>query len=452
MRPPHQYDYEEIRATDIIMKTVTKNYCEALSQIIRRKAVGPKGSRNLERKDLDVIIPALQAEEVPLTIKAVFIASVIIQQKNQLEKDLLEVWQHWTDAMPATLSNFFFTDPNTGFSTILHKILQRKDLSAKEASSAITYLLDDEIPDYQKGVLLIGQRLKRETFVENKTFLQSFREAIDIQEVDVPLLIDLADPYDGFRRYPIYTPFIAATLASIGFPTYCHGLSEVAPKHGDTIHKILKLAGKNPHKKSAAVAKDIENNSIGWGYIDQSVYFPQLHKQLGLRDKIIKRTFLATLEKLLHPLRTSDGANYMVAGYVHSHYRQELANLLGPQKSLDKVFVVKGMEGSTQIDFRKDSKLVLVHDGNRMVQEVGAVPIEYSQVEWDEQNSLAEYVLGTGTAALKGERNTAREILVHQISQLVSGFEPIELTDAQEKVIDAIDSGRALQHWEKGCK
>ncbi|WP_170245617.1 hypothetical protein [Fodinibius salinus] len=435
-----------------IMEVAVKNYQKAFANIIRRKAVGPKGSRNLIKEDLDIIIPALQSEEVPLTTKAVFIASVIIQQKNNLEKDLLEAWHDWKDTVPATLSNFFFTDPDTGFSTILHKILHRKDLSAKEASSAITYLLDDEVPGYQKGVLLIGQRLKRETFVENKTFLQAFREAIDVEEVEVPLLIDLADPYDGFRRYPIYTPFIAATLASIGFPTYCHGLTEVAPKHGDTIHKVLKLAGKDPYKDSTSVVNDIENKSIRWGYIDQSIYFSDLHKQLGLRDKIIKRTFLATLEKLLHPLRTSEGANYMVAGYVHSHYRQELANLLEPQKSLDKVFVVKGMEGSTQIDFRKDSKPVLVRDGNRVEQDVDAVPIEYSQDEWDQQSSLAEYVLETGTAALQGEHNVAREILIHQVSQLVSGFGPILLADARDKVVNVIKSGRALRHWDKGCK
>ncbi|WP_138431154.1 hypothetical protein [Fodinibius saliphilus] len=442
----------KITAENINMETAIGNYHDALSQIIRRKAVGPNGSRNLERKDLDIIIPALQSDEVSMTTKAVFIASVIIQQKNQLEKDLLEAWRHWRYTVPDTLSNFFFTDPDTRFSTILHKVLQRKDLSVKEASSAISYLLDDDIPNYQKGVLLIGQRLKRETFMENKTFLQSFRKAIDIQEVDVPLLVDLADPYDGFRRYPIYTPFIAATLASIGFPTYCHGLSEVAPKYGDTIHKVLKLAGKDPYKDSTSVAKDIENRSIGWGYVDQSVYFPNMHKQLGLRDKIIKRTFLATLEKLLHPLRASEGTNYMVAGYVHSHYRQELANLLELQKSLDKVLVVKGMEGSTQIDFRKDSKPVLVQLGNHMDQEVRAFPIEYSQDEWDQQPSLAEYVLETGTAALKGEHNAARAILTHQVSQLISGFEPIALDDARNKVVNVIESGRALQHWDNGSK
>ncbi|WP_205719992.1 hypothetical protein [Fodinibius halophilus] len=433
------------------METVTKNYRKALSQIIRRKAVGPKGSRSLEREDLDVIIPALESDDVPLTTKAVFITAVIIQQKNQLEKDLLEAWKHWKDTIPETLSAFFFNNHNSGFPRVLKKVLNSQDLSANEASSAITYLLDDKIPDYQKGVLLIGQRLKRETFLENKTFLRTFREAIGIQEVDVPLLVDLADPYDGYQRYPIYTPFVAALLASIGFPTYCHGLSEVAPKHGDTIHKVLELAGKNPHKKSAAVAKDIENESVGWGYIDQRECFPTLHKQLGLRDKIVKRTFLATLEKLLQPLRTSTGANYMVAGYVHSHYRQELANLLEPQKSLDKVFVVKGMEGSTQIDFRKDSKPVLVHDGNREIQEIRAVDIAYSQDNWDQQDSLAEYVLKTGTAALQGDHNTAREILVHQVSQLISGFEPIEVTGARRKVINAIESGRALQHWQSGC-
>jgi anthranilate phosphoribosyltransferase len=429
---------------------VTVDYQSELSQVLSRKAVGPKGSRHLVEEDLDIIIPALESDDVSIVSKAVLIASVIILEQNQLENDLLDMWRSWKYALSDELTRLFFGDDDSGFYKILKKILRGEDLNTIEASSAISYLLDDDIPDYQKGVFLIGERLKRESFEENSAFLQTMREAINVHQVDVPLLVDLADPYDGFRRYPIYTPFVASILAAMGIPAYCHGLQKVAPKYGNTIHKILDLAGKDPHKSAEAVAGDIEKDSVGWGYIDQSVYFPDMHDLLKLRDNIVKRPFLATLEKLLQPLR-SYHTNFMVTGYVHSHYKQELADLLKNQKSLDGVFIVKGMEGTTQLDFRKKTENIVVNNGNRSVSEVEENQLNYPKEEWKECDSLAAYTLKTGIAALNGKRNTAREILINQAVQVVGSLDIIQPSKVSLKAQKVLDSGRAFRHWNNGC-
>lgn len=428
----------------------TVNYQDELAQVLSRKAVGPKGSRHLVKEDLNIIIPALESDDVSLVSKAVLIASVIILERNQLENDLLDMWRSGKHALSDDLTMLFFGDDDSDFSKILRKILRGEDLSTIESSTAISYLWDDNIPDYQKGVFLIGERLKRESFEENRAFLQTMREAINIQQVNVPLLIDLADPYDGFQRYPIYTPFVASLLAAMDIPAYCHGLYKVAPKNGNTIHKILDLAGKNPHKNAEAVGTDIETDSVGWGYIDQSVYFPAMHNLLKLRENIVKRPLLATLEKLLQPLR-SDHINYMVTGYVHSHYKQELANLLKNKKSLDGIFIAKGMEGSTQLDFRKKAENIVVQNGRSSVSDVEGNQINYPKKEWEECNSLAAYTLETGTAALNGKRNTAREILINQAVQIVGSLDIRQPTQVSQKAEKVLDSGRALHHWKNGC-
>lgn len=427
------------------------DYQFELSRILSRKAVGPKGSKHLQEEDLDVIISALQAEEVPLVSKAVLITSVIILERNELEEDLLETWRSWESAISEKLTELFFKKSDVGFRKILQKILRGEDLSTPEASEALLYLFADTIPDYEKGVFLIGERLKRESFEENSAFLKSMRHVADTHQVDVPLLIDLADPYDGFRRYPIYTPFVASLLAAMGIPTYCHGLRKVAPKYGDTIHKILDLAGKNPHKSIKSVAQDIKTDSVGWGYIDQSVYFPDMHNLLNLRNDIVKRPFLATLEKLLQPLR-SENTNYMVAGYVHSHYKQELAKLLKNQKILDGVFIARGMEGSTQLDFRKKSENIVVRDGSSFVSKVDGSQINYPKEEWKACNSLAAYTLETGLEALRGEKNVAREIFINQAVQIMGSLNIMEPGEVQSKAQKILDSGRVFHHWQNGCE
>ncbi len=431
----------------------TVDYQSELSHILSRKAVGPKGSRHLAEKNLDIIIPALESADVSLESKAVLVASVITLERNELEERLLKQWKGGGQFLPDTLGTLFFGESDSEFHFFLKKILRGEDLSESEASTAVLYLLNNEIPDYQKGVFLIGERLKRESFEENNAFLQAMRQVVKIGHVDVPVLLDLADPYDGFRRYPIYTPFLASLLAAMGIPAYCHGLREVAPKYGNTIHKMLDLAGKNPLKSVDSVVEELETDSVGWGYIDQSVYFPAMHDLQGLRDKIVKRPFLATLEKLLQPLR-SDYTNYMVTGYVHSHYKQELTNLLKNRRSLDGFFIVKGMEGATQIDFRKESDNIVVREGKSNISEVEGQQIRYPKEEWDACTSLVEYTLETGTAALKGTQNTAREILVNQVHHIVGSLNIniIDATEARLQAQQVIDSGRAFRHWENGCK
>lgn len=431
------------------MKT-TVDYQSGLSQLLKRKAVGPNGSRHLNKEDLDVLTPALKSEEVSLVSKAVLVTAVIILERNKLEKQLLDQWRSGRQFLPDELRRLFFGESESEFEYILHKILKGEDLTAEKARRSITCLLDSAIPDYQKGILLIGERLKRESFVENEAFLHGMREAIDHNQAEVSLLIDLADPYDGFRRYPIYTPFVASLLAAMGIPAYCHGLQRVAPKNGDTIHKILELAGKNPLKSVSSVIGDIENNAIGWGYVDQSVYFPELYALRRLRDDIVKRPFLATLEKLLQPLRSKE-KNFMVAGYVHTHYKQELARLLENKSFLDGVFIVKGMEGATQLDFRKNSDDIVVRNGKRFTGKIEGQKIPYPEEEWEQCESLAEYTLETGLRALNGKKNIAREILINQGVQIAGRLGIVEPAGIHKKVTNVLDSGRVLKHWQNGC-
>ncbi|HYW34731.1 MAG TPA: hypothetical protein VE868_04920 [Balneolaceae bacterium] len=422
----------------------------AFSSILKRKAVGPSGSRHLNEDDLSVIFPALNFEEISLASKAVLVTAVVILERNELEDKLLKNWKSGERFLPAKLKTVFFEKNSITFDAILQKILKNEDLNTHEASAGISYLLDDKVPSYKKGIFLIGERLKRETFEENEAFLQRMRQAAHSYSVDVPFLIDLSDPYDGFCRYPIYTPFVAALLSAMGFPAYCHGTKTVAPKNGDTIHKILALAGKNPLKSPEAVIKDIENQEIGWGYIDQSIYFPSLYKLTKLRENIVKRPFLATLEKLLQPLR-SVKSNCMVTGFVHSAYKKKLAGLLKNQGSPDAALIVKGMEGSTQIDFRKEPVIARVPDNESFTNAAKSVQIDYPKEEWEQCNSLAEYALATGIAALNGEKNNARQILINQVGQITSGLQMMEAPKARSKAEEMLDLGRALQHWKRGC-
>ena len=56
-----------------------------------------------------------------------------------------------------------------------------------------------------------------------------------------------------------------------------------------------------------------------------------------------------------------------------------------------------------------------------------------------------------GIAALQGERNDARENIVYTAMVILNSFGLAKNALARQTLESAIDSGKALIHWEKGC-
>ena len=75
-----------------------------------------------------------------------------------------------------------------------------KDISRDEARVAMRAILEGQVDPVQAGIFLIALRMKRETDEENIGILEALREAGETVTAGVDVLIDIADPYDGFTR------------------------------------------------------------------------------------------------------------------------------------------------------------------------------------------------------------------------------------------------------------
>ena len=139
-------------------------------------------------------------------------------------------------------------------------VIGHDNLNESEFRQCLDFMFDPNIDEWQKAAFLEAERLKGESREENRTCYDYFWEKARRQTVQVPVLIDIANPYDGFTRHPNLSPFIAALLASIGFPCLIHGIKEVAPKRGVTPHALLSAAQKNPLQPLDEIQSDIENS------------------------------------------------------------------------------------------------------------------------------------------------------------------------------------------------
>ena len=226
-----------------------------------------------------------------------------------------------------------------------------KDLSFDEARAGMELVLRGEADPVQAAVMLIGLRMKRETSDENKGALQAILDHMVSATSEADEIVDLSDPYNGQLRGISMAPFVAPVLSACGLPAFSQGLESVGPKYGVTHRNILDAAGVRVDDSTEQVARNLANSDIGWGYIDQSRYCPDLHALVPLRNKIIKRTVITTIEVATKPI-SGRLRTHLVTGYVHRAYPPVYTDI-ARYAGYDSAAIIRGVEGGLMPSLRQ---------------------------------------------------------------------------------------------------
>ncbi|MFT5664557.1 MAG: anthranilate phosphoribosyltransferase [Gammaproteobacteria bacterium] len=341
-----------------------------------------------------------------------------------------------------------------------------KNLSYNEALESMNYILEGHADPVQTGIFFIALRMKRETSEENRGVLQAIRNSIlkligaDQVVVNVDHLIDLSDPYNGYIRGVPASPFLPPVFAAAGYPCVSHGLKQVAPKYGVTSHRILKAAGKSVLLSISDVKANLENDDIGWSYLDQAVYCPALHELTPLRQRMVKRQVLTTVEALAQPLRAI-GKTHMMSGYVHKAYPEIYADL-ARDVAFDNMVLIRGVEGGVVPSLKQQGRYFSYEDfGDAyhhkldpatigLSQQSRNVPLPPHLSDIESSNSeekldkLAHYAVDLGLKALSGEQGETRDSLIYSGAIMMNTLNQVGLSEAANIVRSLLDSGAAL--------
>ena len=346
---------------------------------------------------------------------------------------------------------------------LIHSIIQRiatgpelsKNIEEEEAEAAMSAVLNGEVDDVQSAIFLVALRMKRETMDENTGILKALVKVTTPQTAEVENLIDIGDPYSGYNRTIPISSFLPPLLAELGLPTVIHGLDSVSPKFGLTHRHINKAMGLDPDISITDAKSRIENEDIGWSYLDQSVYCKELHRLVPLRNKIIKRTVINTLETLIGPLRGKK--THSVLGYVHKPYPPIYAALTN-SAGFDTSLLIRGVEGGIVPSLRQKGSMISYVGGVEKVsaeidptmlsinQELRSIAFPGSLNIKSNKTNLAEYAMALGMGALSGEKGMYYDGLVYMASLIlwhVNKFDLIE--EAATTVRQVLDSGRAIK-------
>lgn len=327
-----------------------------------------------------------------------------------------------------------------------------RDIERAHAQSVMQQIMAGHIDEVQTAVFLIAMRMKRESIDEFLGMFDALQQSLETTVADVPELFCLADPFDGYVRTTTMTPFIAPVLAACGMPSLMHGVESVGPKHGVTAHKVYALAN---IKTSLTVTEACSNiEQVGWTYIDQSDYAPQLYALESLRDRIVKRTALTTLERLLKPIKAR-GKTHFVLGYVHKAY-PEIYAAVAKAAGYDTTLLLKGVEGGLAPALNKPLRQFFFEgdlpqdiDAEKDVIESHLLfEADSAALSAQGGEASAEQCLSIGRAVLAGradgEYGQARASLSLAVAHILTAHgRSTNLPEAVVKVQNCLDNGSA---------
>lgn len=360
---------------------------------------------------------------------------------------------------------------------IMRSIIQRiatgpdmsKDISSEEARAGMRAVLKGEIDPVQTAIFLIALRMKRETDEENKGILDGIRDTCNAVTADVDEVLDMSDPYNGYNRSLPAAPFLPAVMAACGVAGVSHGVETMSPKFGITHHRVLKAAGIPIDLTPEQAAKQIANSDIGWAYLDQKSYCPQLQALTDLRSNIIKRQVITTVEVLTRPISGKNKTHYM-SGYVHTPYTRVYA-MLARHAGFDSCLMIRGVEGGIIPSLRQKGKMFYYHNmGEELAQEFNPSDIGIEQsvratpLPDDLPPKAAADDVGTdfdvlvaatraaeeGIAALNGQQGSAYDALVYAGAIALWHLKKFEhINDAAKQIREVLNNGSALEHFNR---
>ena len=231
-----------------------------------------------------------------------------------------------------------------------------KDLSEEEAEDALTLILNGSVSEVRAAIFLIAARMKLETVQENIGYWRALDKTTKKEEVKLDHLLQIADPFDGFNRVPYFGFYTIPVIAAMGVPVYGHSALPLPPKFGITYESLLQDYYKT--RSDSTLDQRIRLiEEFRFGYVGTEQSHPPLENLREIREEIVKRPMLATLEKMLMPLRAKK-KNYLATSYFHRGY--EVSMLAVARLSLfDTTVIGNGMESCTLFGALKPSNIFI---------------------------------------------------------------------------------------------
>ena len=238
----------------------------------------------------------------------------------------------------------------------IQKVISRQNLTAEEAESAMSIIMDGAATDAQIGGYLVGLRMKGETVPEITGSARAMRaHAAPIKiNINGDALLDTAGTGgDGAHTFNISTA-AAFVIAGTGRKVAKHGNRAASSKCGSA--DVLAELGVNLDLTPEQVGICVDE--IGIGFLFAPSFHTAMKHAIGPRRELGQRTIF----NLLGPLTNPAGATHQVIGVFDPTLTQPMAEVLG-ELGGRAALVVHGYGGLDELTTAGPNRVSHLKDG-----------------------------------------------------------------------------------------
>lgn len=314
-----------------------------MTQAIKLIGIGKNGSKSMSPDLIDTCLPLLQSGATDPIQRGAFWGALLTKGPSDAERKLEALIGKGAFSHPTFFIHKVCPDLPMGMLPIATKLLKGHTLRVSEAHQLGEYLFQEGGSEVFKGLAASILRVRHETNDEYVGLMEAAKHTFTpgfqwMSCADRPL-VQLAEPFDGVEHSYMITPLLANFVQQRGYGAVTMVGRSGGPKYTLNAYDLYVHLGCTFSQSNHEF--DTLQEPYGW-VVDQKALSPTLDRWVDRRRKLIKRPFLATMEKLLNPCH----ARILVTSVFHITYQMKMAEL-ALLAGFDGVIVVKrGREGS----------------------------------------------------------------------------------------------------------
>jgi len=314
-----------------------------LGRGIKHIGIGKYGSKPLPPDLLAECRSALSDPSTHPLQRGAFLGALLAKGPTPDERTLEDVIGKGAFSHPTFFINKVCPELPVGLLPIATKLVRGHLLQVSEARQLGDYLFGEGNCETFRGMAASIMRVRHETNDEYQGLMEAAESTFSpgfgpISCADRPL-VQLAEPFDGVENGYLITPVLANFFQKRGYGAVSVVGRSGGPKFTLNAHDLYMHLGCQFLQSNHELDTPLE--PFGW-VLDQKALSPAFNRWVDRRRTIIKRPFLATLEKVLNPCH----ARILVTSVFHITYQIKMAEL-ALLAGFDAAIVLKrGLEGS----------------------------------------------------------------------------------------------------------
>ncbi len=339
----------------------------SIVQGIQLASIGKFGSRDLPMDLSERILEDIQNNSVDPVQKTAFLSALFYKGFSDSESKLKKLYSSNCFKNSENLVDYLSPGIPIEISKLLKKIVRGEYLTISQAETMGDYFFDVKSSsindDCARSIGAVYLRVRYASDSEYAGLYNAFMKTIrfdsdGIHGKEKSKIIQLSEPFDGVNRNYLITPLIANYFAGKGYRVVSIVGDSSGPKHDINLKKLASAL--NGHFIRSY--SEIKESDYG-NYLDLGRFSNAWQHWVGLRKKIIKRPFMATLEKFPNIVK----ADINISSAFHEAFSSKMLYLGENAGYPINIVIRKGREGSLAFSLAKPVEIycsVLQKDGN----------------------------------------------------------------------------------------